>query len=85
MRLKEDSTSWKSRGIMRRDFRHDPGTPESEIPKHMHGKGKNKKHVHKYVRSFAGWTTNYLGYTVEKFNYTCHGCGNKRNSYPWRY
>lgn len=91
MRLKEDSSSWKSGGIKRRDFRHDPGVPETEVPRHTGLKRKKKKHVHEYVGTQLGWTTiaryypNWKTgvyerheYTVPKMQYTCQRCGNKR-------
>jgi hypothetical protein len=40
MRLKEDNNSWKSRSITRRDYRHDPGLPEDEVPQHKKKKPK---------------------------------------------
>jgi hypothetical protein len=48
MRLKEDSSSWKSRGIMRRDFRHIKGDPEvpDGHPKHRKKKPKKPKRCH---------------------------------------
>lgn len=51
MRLKEDNSSWKSSGIMRRDFRHDPGLPETEVPRHRPKKSKppRRKIGHKHV------------------------------------
>lgn len=89
MRLKEDSTSWKSRSIIRRDFRHDPGLPEAEIPKHTGLKRNKKKHVHKYVQRKIGrekvishyWLNGKLQRIEreqDKFIYVCEGCGNKR-------
>jgi hypothetical protein len=43
MRLKEDSSSWKSHGIQRRDFRHD-AEAVSQTPRHR-SKRKNRKHI----------------------------------------
>lgn len=58
MRLKEDSSSWRSRGIQRRDYRHDFGTPE--VPK-GHPKRKVKKprkridHKHIWIEEGPWW------------------------------
>lgn len=93
MRLKEDSTSWKSRSIMRRDFRHDPGLPETEIPRHKKSGKNKKKHVHEYEKvrigkeirrehrrlPEGGWTT--VPREVDKYIYVCKRCGNKTSYY----
>lgn len=58
MRLKEDSGSWGARAIIRRDYRHDFGTPE--VPK-GHPKRKQKKprvrinHKHVWVEAGPWW------------------------------
>lgn len=92
MRLKEDNTSWKSGGIKRRDFRHDPGLPETEIPKHTGLKRNKKKHVHNYVQRKIGretirpyWRSNREPVEVDKFMWVCEGCGNKRRYSIGRY
>lgn len=45
MRLKEDDQSWRAQGIIRRDFRSDPGLPETEAIT----KGKKKKTKHRHT------------------------------------
>jgi hypothetical protein len=97
LRLKEDNSSWKSRSIKRRDFRHDPGLPETEIPRQTGLKSKKTKHVHKYVERKLGKTiavrfwTNSEGervrseYEVDKTSWVCEGCGNKKGHYLGRY
>jgi hypothetical protein len=72
--------------------------PEDEVPRKRHAKGKNKKHVHTYEKRIIGTEThvrrfkNLAGdkwlsseYTVDKTQYVCTGCGNKRGSYWGRY
>jgi hypothetical protein len=90
VRLKEDNSSWRSGGIKRRDFRHDPGMPETEIPKQTGLKRNKKKHVHEYERVLIGTETVrgwYYGYrlseprVVDKFIYVCRKCGNKRSDH----
>lgn len=49
MRLKEDNTSWKSRGIKRRDFRHTYGEPETPAHRKDKKKPRPKKDKHKHV------------------------------------
>lgn len=101
MRLKEDSSSWKSNGIKRRDFRHDPGLPETEIPRHTGLKRKKKKHEHKYVQRKIGkeirtvydrsWIDGRYAITgrrqveVNKYLWVCERCGNKRRYYTGGY
>ena len=55
MRLKEDSSSWKSSSIQRRDFRHDPGLPETEIPRHRSKRSKNEKRKSKRIDHKHVW------------------------------
>lgn len=62
MRLKEDDSSWRAGGIKRRDFRHDPGTPETEVSKHTHGKGANKKSPRKRIDHKHVWVEHESGY-----------------------
>ena len=95
MRLKEDNTSWRAGGIKRRDFRHDPGLPETEIPRHMTNKSKKKKkHVHDYkpvnlgtetVRMWDRYKGRSVPQEVPKIIYVCSGCGNKRRQMYFRY
>lgn len=91
MRLKEDSSSWRASGILRRDFRHDPGLPEDEIPKHR--KKKRKKHIHEYKKVEIGksiervyslhpdgtrdWK-NPTFHEVPKYQMICELCGNHK-------
>lgn len=95
MRLKEDSTSWKSGGIKRRDFRHDPGLPETEIARHKSvSKAYKKKHEHTYEARVLGTQVVRRSYRMPdgswqrreyeepKTQWVCTGCGNKRNH--WR-
>lgn len=53
MRLSQDDSSWKARGILRRDFRHTHGEPE--IPKtKVRKKNKPRKridHKHDWVEA----------------------------------
>lgn len=50
MRLKEDNSSWRSRGIVRRDFRHDAGLPETETGRTKVKKKKPRKRIdHKHI------------------------------------
>lgn len=72
MRLKEDSSSWRASGIVRRDFRHDPGMPETEIPKHRKLKRSKVKHVHEYKRVFVG------NQDARRAEYTMDLDGNRR-------
>ncbi len=54
MRLKEDSDSWKSSSIVRRDFKHDPGLPEDEaIPSR---KKKKKKTPTRCKHEYGEWS-----------------------------
>ena len=91
MRLKEDSTSWKSRSIMRRDFRHDPGLPEDEVPRRSHPKGKNKKHVHDYKPGEGSEIVKRYSFSERRFipvavtSEVCRGCGHKRVAGRWYY
>lgn len=49
MRLAEDDNSWKARNVIRRDFRHTIGDPET--PRHRKSKKKSrpKKNKHKHI------------------------------------
>lgn len=98
MRLKEDDSSWKAGGIKRRDFRHDPGLPETEIPRHTGLKRKKKKHEHNYVQRKIGKEIIVRHYRlangalqryeteVDKVIWVCERCGNKkRHYYPFYY
>jgi len=88
-----------SRG-RRKEFRQSAGMPEDEVPRKIHAKGKNKKHVHTYEKRVIGTETivhrfkNLAGdkwlsteRTVDKTQYVCTGCGNKkRGTYGrWRW
>ena len=74
--LSEDDTSWKSRSIKRRDFRHDPHAVD-EVPKHRSPKNK-RKHIkgceHTPERISTGRYYN---------TYRCTKCG--RREYYWSY
>lgn len=82
MRLKEDSDSWKAGGIKRRDFRHDPGLPETEVTRHK-GQRSKKKHDHKYgewvyLRTEKSW----FGERHRHIR-TCQTCGHKQMNPLW--
>lgn len=49
MRLKEDSNSWKARGVIYRDFRHTHGDPEIDRTKKKSKKKRPPKNRHKHV------------------------------------
>lgn len=49
MRLKEDTSSWHSSSIIKRDYRHDRSKPEDFVPK-----GKSKKDTNKWCRGKKG-------------------------------
>ena len=70
MRLKEDSSSWKSNGIKKRDFRHIHDEPKpahrskKDTRKYCYGKvGKEHilyRFVHAWVRDYGFWWPNTI-------------------------
>ena len=74
MRLKEDSTSWRAGGIKKRDFRHDPGLPDSEIPKYR----KKRKKVRRNRCKHTYTTLNRYYYEI----LLCSKCG--RREWKWK-
>lgn len=90
MRLKEDTSSWRSRGIQRRMYRQAPLAPDEETTRHRKSKKGKKKHVHDWKGTVIGTqvrtrmfqkydgTYEHIEYTVPKTQYVCTGCGNKR-------
>lgn len=70
MRLKEDSGSWRARGIIRRDFRHTHGDPEIDTTKVKGKKKRPKKNKHKHIWVEVEWQE-YCRYA------------NKHNYFPW--
>lgn len=95
MRLKEDSSSWKSGNIKRRNYRQAPLIPDEEVPRHK-GLKRKPKHEHTYERRVIGteirretyWNfdrTELLRreYEVPKVISVCTGCGNKKRG--WHY
>lgn len=91
MRLKKDSTSWKSRSIVRRDYRHTPLTPDEEAPRHRKTKKGKKKHEHTFETRIIGGKimVSHVGrggrvkYETDKKIYVCTGCGYKRTYRGW--
>ena len=78
---------------MRRDFRHDPGYPEDEIPRQTGYKRNKKKHVHEWESRTIGTEIAVSHYMIDgqwkryerevaKTMYVCKRCGTKRR---WRY
>ncbi len=56
MRLSQDDTSWKCRGIKKRDFRHTHDGPEvAAWKKKKRKKTRNKKHLHTYIFHHQSW------------------------------
>lgn len=78
MRLSREPDGWHADGVRRRDFRHDPGTPDTEVPRHHNTRRKKKTHVHTYERIILiPW---------EKTQQVCTGCGNRRTrTRRWRW
>ena len=76
MRLKEDSSSWKSSSIKRRDFRHDPSQPQRT-------KFSRKKDTKKWCKGRVGEvhelelkeSTTFLMWAWDY--YKCTRCGKK--------
>lgn len=96
MRLKEDNSSWKSRGIQRRMYRQAPLVPDEETPRHKSVKRKKKKHVHDWKRTVIGrqlvsrmyHKADGTGYErhetwADKEQWVCTRCGNKRGHNYW--
>lgn len=70
-------------GIMRRDFRHDPGLPETEVTRHKGTKRKKRKHIQEYKRVVLGTVTTRTWWSKEprevvKEQHICSGCGHRR-------
>ena len=82
MRLKEDSSSWKARGIKRRDSRNDKSQPLNEkVTPVPSVKKKKPKHVHQlcknYLRTNKSWRED-----VDVYEFVCP-CGFKAQSVPY--
>ncbi len=77
--LSEDNTSWHSRSIMRRDFRHDPhAVPET--PPHRSPGGKKRKHIKGCKHESVSYTSHRI-YNHVYHTYRCDTCG--KRSYRW--
>lgn len=83
MRMSQDDSSWRASGIKRRDFRHDPSQPESEISNGRKKKNNpREKHNHALTITFLRWQKNYRGDWVAVQKMHCD-CGYNRTTPTW--
>lgn len=73
MRLKEDTSSWRSSGIVKRDFRHD----HSDMPQRT----RNKKDTTHWCRGKIGvehvWRRYLRGWHYKYIEAKCMNCGKR--------
>lgn len=80
---------------LRRLARQDPGTPDTEIPKHRSYRKTKKKHVHEYkttllntrrkTHHFQGLNGKWYSIEVPVYDwlYFCEGCGHRTTRRGW--